>query len=85
MNANHIERVRRYSHIGTSSNDNYVYGMPYKRAFEVLYSSKQSVDTIVLPMLYTLRHYIELMLKYNVEYFHEFSNSKNMVEKQEHK
>jgi len=78
------EQARRYSHIGMSSNNNFVYAMQYYASFEILYDSTAPVDTIALPLLYSMRHYLELILKYNIEYFHEFSGSKSMVGKPVH-
>lgn len=78
------EQARRYSHIGMSSNNNFVYAMQYYASFEILYDSNAPVDTIALPLLYSMRHYLELILKYNIEYFHEFSGSKSMVGKPVH-
>ncbi|NQZ92054.1 MAG: hypothetical protein HRT97_06890 [Moritella sp.] len=84
MNNNRWEQTRRYSHIGISSNSNATYAIQYLNAYEILYESKHPIDTIALPMLYTMRHYLELALKSNIEYFHEFSGSRNMVGKTVH-
>ena len=78
------EQSRRYSRIGMSSDNNFVYAMQYYTSFEILYDSNAAVDTIALPLLYTMRHYLELIMKYNIEYFHEFSGSNNMVGKAIH-
>ncbi len=72
------------SHIGMHSNDNFVYATQYEKAFKVLYNSKEAIDTIALPLLYLLRHYIELSLKANIEYLSEFSGSKAKVKDTEH-
>ena len=56
------------------SHDNFEYAIQYKKAFLTLYESNQSIDTIALPMMFLVRHYLELALKYNIEYFHEFSD-----------
>lgn len=85
MNNERWEKARRYSHIGIHSNNNYVYGSQYATAFEVLYKSNTPVDTIALPLLYNLRHYLELMLKYNIQYLEEFSSSKRKLVKINHK
>ena len=84
MTNNRREQSRRYSHIGISSNSNFTYAMQYQRSYEILYKSDAPVDTIALPMLYSMRHYLELVLKFNIEYFHEFSGSRNMVGKSVH-
>ncbi|MFA0195446.1 hypothetical protein AB4454_12115 [Vibrio artabrorum] len=78
------EKARRYSHVGMSSSCNFTYAIQYQNAYEILYKSEAPVDTIALPMLYSMRHYLELSLKSNIEYFHEFSGSKNMVGKTVH-
>lgn len=85
MTDDRIERSHRHSYIGEFANSNFVYAMQYERAFEILYLSNESVDRIALPMLYSLRHYIEVILKYNIDYFHEYSGSNSMVNKTEHK
>ncbi|MCM5509603.1 hypothetical protein [Vibrio sp. SCSIO 43169] len=73
------EKARRFSHVGMSSSNNFTYAIQYLRAYEVLYKSDEPVDTIALPMLYVMRHYLELALKYNVAYLSEFSGSTNMA------
>lgn len=78
------EQSRRYSHIGMSSDNNFVYAMQYYTSFEIMYDSNAPVDTIALPLLYAMRHYLELIMKYNIEYLHEFSGSTNMVGKAVH-
>ena len=85
MNNTRAEQTRRYSHIGMSSDSNYVYAMQYEKSFNILYDANEAIDTIALPMLYSLRHYLELMLKANIEYFHEFSELDDMVDSGEHK
>lgn len=55
------------------SDSSLAYSMQYKEAFETLYLSNRAVDTIALPMMYLLRHCIELALKFNIEYFHDYS------------
>ena len=84
MNDTLREKSRRYSHMGMSSGCNFTYASQYQNAYEILYESDTAVDRIALPMLYSMRHYLELVLKYNVEYFHEFSGSKAMVGKSVH-
>lgn len=73
------EKARRFSHIGMSSSNNFTYAFQYLSAYEVLYKSNQPVDTIALPMLYLMRHYLELALKHNVAYLSDFSGSMNMA------
>lgn len=61
--------------------------MQYKEAFDTLYESSKLVDTIALPMMFLMRHYLELILKYNIKYFSKFSESEYMLTKikSEHK
>jgi len=73
MNNYRREQTRRYSHIGMSSESNRIYAFQYQRAYEILYESTDAVDTIALPMLYSMRHYLELSLKSNVNYFSQYS------------
>ena len=75
MNQEKREEVLRYSHIGIHSSSNLVYAMQYKEAFDSLYESDKPVDTIALPMMFLMRYYLELILKYNIMYFSEFSDS----------
>ncbi|ELI5882993.1 hypothetical protein ACVW8L_004566 [Vibrio parahaemolyticus] len=84
MNNSKWEQARRYSHIGMSSESNFAYAFQYQTAYEILYNSSAAVDTIALPMLYNMRHYLELALKANIDYFSEFSGSRNMVGKTVH-
>lgn len=76
-----------FSYVGMHSHDNFEYATQYKKAFFTLYESGQSIDTIALPMMFLLRHYLELALKYNIGYFQEFSglDCKNIDLQKEHK
>jgi len=85
MNNNRVEQSEKYSYIGMFSNSNYVYAMQYSKSFNILYSANESIDTIALPMLYSLRHYLELILKANISYFQEFSELTDMVDSGDHK
>jgi len=87
MNSKIIEQGKRFSHVGMHSNSNITYAMQYKEAFDTLYNSSKPVDTIALPMMFLMRHYLELILKSNIIYFSEFSESKSMLKKinSEHK
>jgi hypothetical protein len=55
------------------------YSLQYERAFNILYESKASTDAITLPMMFLLRHHIELSLKVNINYFSKYSQSKYML------
>lgn len=87
MNIDKVEQSKRFSHVGMHSNTNDTYAIQYKEAFDTLYESSKSVDTIALPMMFLMRHYLELILKSNIMYFSEFSESKSMLKniKSEHK
>ncbi len=70
------------SYIGMSSHDNFKYAIQYKSAFEILYNSINNdivIDSIALPLMYTLRHYLELILKANIEYFSKYLESITIV------
>ena len=87
MNLEKVKQSKRFSHVGMHSNTNDTYAMQYKEAFDTLYESSKPVDTIALPMMFLMRHYLELILKSNIMYFSEFSDSKSMLKniKSEHK
>lgn len=81
MNKERWEQSRRYSHIGQVSHSNFAYAFQYSEAFELLYKSNVPVDTIVHPLMFTIRHYLELILKANIEYFGKFSGSDCLMQK----
>ncbi len=81
MNKERWEQSRRYSHIGQVSHSNFAYAFQYSEAFELLYKSNAPVDTIVHPLMFTLRHYLELILKANIEYFGKFSGSDCLIQR----
>jgi len=87
MDFNKIEQSRRFSYVGQYSSTNYTYALQYKQAFDTLYESSDAVDSIALPMMFLMRHYLELILKTNIIYFSQYSESNFMVEKinDEHK
>jgi len=87
MNYEKLKKTKRYSHIGMHSKSNITYAMQYKTAFNILYESDAPVDTIALPMMFLMRHYLEVTLKYNIKYFSNFSYSDSMVSRlpNEHK
>lgn len=87
MNIDKVEQSKRFSHVGMHSNTNDTYATQYKEAFNTLYESSKAVDTIALPMMFLMRHYLELILKSNIMYFSKFSESNSMLKniKSEHK
>ena len=87
INSEKLEQSKRFSHVGIHSNTNDTYAMQYKEAFDTLYESSKPVDTIALPMIFLMRHYLELILKSNIIYFSKFSESNSILKniKSEHK
>lgn len=79
MDNEKLEEIKRFSYIGMHSGSNIVYAMQYKEAFDTLYNSKKAVDTIALPMMFLMRHYLELILKYNIKYLNEFSDTNFLI------
>ncbi len=65
---------RKSSLIGDNFDD-YSLARQYQNAYKVLLSSTLAIDTIAMPILYLIRHYLELLLKINIEYFSNYSNS----------
>ena len=61
--------------------DDYSLALQYQRAYKTLLISNNSIDTIAMPILYLLRHYLELLLKINIQYFSKYSGSKNLLHK----
>ncbi len=72
------EKVRRYSHVGQSSDCNFTH------AFHLVSTTSPSMDSIILPMLYNMKHYLELVLKANINYLCKFSGAQKMVRKLDH-
>ncbi len=71
---------RKYALIGDDYDD-YILALQYQRAYKTLLISSNSIDTIAMPILYLLRHYLELLLKTNIQYFSKYSKSDNLIEK----
>lgn len=71
------------SYLGYSSNDNGVYANQYMEAFEFLFNNRNSLTgagrLVDLPLLFLLRHSIEVILKYNIDYFKDYSGSQELV------
>jgi len=66
MNNNKSEKSKRFSYVGIHSNNNVSYAMQYKQAFDILYESPIQADLISMPMMFLMRHYLELILKSNI-------------------
>ena len=67
-----------YSYLEFSSQNTASYAVQYANAFETLFKQRQGLlgnttKTSDLPMLFLLRHYLEISLKNNIEYFRKFS------------
>ncbi len=69
---------RKYALIGNDYDD-YSLALQYQRAYKILLVSDNSIDTIAMPILYLLRHYLELLLKINIQYFSKYSGSNNLL------
>ncbi len=59
--------------------NNFKYALQYQEAYEVLVKKHQGGSHLSMPILFTLRHYLELILKANIEYLSFFSNSNVML------
>jgi len=81
MNQNEIEQSEKIAFMGIYTDPDFSYTFQYKEALDLLYQSDKPIDTIALPMMFLMRHYLELMLKYNIKYFSKFSESKSMIKK----
>ena len=44
------------SYIGMQSHDNLKYPKEYWKAFSTLYDSREPIDTVALPMMFSIRH-----------------------------
>lgn len=73
------------SYIGYTPQKNASYAVQYQEAFEFLFNNRKNAKKesklIDLPLLYLLRHYIELSFKYNVEYFKDYSEKTDYLTK----
>lgn len=71
------------SYIGTISTTNTSYALQYQDAFEYLYNNRSKIISEAklcdIPLIYLLRHYLELSFKYNIEYFKDYSNTNELV------
>lgn len=71
------------SYIGYTPENNASYAVQYQDAFEYLFNNrsdaKKELKSYDLPLLYLLRHYMELSFKYNIEYFKDYSECQDML------
>jgi len=67
--------------------NNFKYAWQYQEAYEILVKKHHGGSHLSMPILFTLRHYLELILKANIEYLSFFSESDAMLSKlnKEHK
>ena len=75
MNTERIEFASKYSHLDTFAFSNCRYASHYAKAFELLYSKAgdEPIDTFSLPILFLLRHYLELIIKHNIKVLSKYS------------
>ncbi len=73
------------SYIGFTPQRNASYAVQYQEAFEFLFNNRENAKKesklIDLPLLYLLRHYLELSFKYNIEYFKCYSGKPDYLTK----
>lgn len=71
------------SYIGYTPEKNASYAVQYQEAFVFLFNNRNNAKAesknIDLPLLYLLRHYLELSFKYNIEYFKDYSGKKDYL------
>lgn len=73
---------RQHCFIGEHyASSDFEYSEQYKTAFKLLLNSNVENNKISMPMLFLLRHYFELILKYNIDYFKDFSDIDYLVSK----
>ena len=67
--------------------NNFKYAWQYQEAYVVLVKKHQGGSHLSMPILFALRHYLELILKANIKYLSLFSKSNVMLDKlnNEHK
>lgn len=68
-------------------NNNFKYAWQYQEAYEILIKNHHGGSHLSMPILFTLRHYLELILKANIKYLSSLSKSDVMLKKlnDEHK
>lgn len=73
------------SYFGYTPGNNESYAVQYQEAFEFLFNHRNEARNkgklIDLPLLYLLRHYLELSFKYNIDYFKNYSGSDALISK----
>lgn len=73
------------SYIGFTPQKNASYAVQYQEAFEFMFNNRKNAKKesklVDLPLLYLLRHYLELSFKYNIEYFKNYSGKNDYLTK----
>ncbi len=72
---------RTESFIGQASSNDLRIALHYEDAAKILYKSDAYQDGIVLPILFMIRQFLELGLKYNIKKLNEISSSNNLMGK----
>ena len=73
--------LRTESFIGLSSSNDLRIALHYQDAAEILYKSNAYQDGIVLPTLFLVRQFLELILKYNIRTLNNVSSCNNLITK----
>lgn len=74
-----IAKSRKNSLIGYFSKDNLFYAVNYEQAYLTLYESDKYIDQIIHPMMFCLRHYLELMMKECIIKLFKYSEANNLI------
>jgi hypothetical protein len=70
---------RTGSLIGQSSDNDFRIALHYEDAAKILYESNAYQDGIVLPVLFLIRQYLELILKYNIRKLNKISSCNDLI------
>ncbi|WP_426369865.1 hypothetical protein [Pseudocolwellia sp. HL-MZ7] len=72
---------RTESSVGLASDNDLRIALHYEDAAKILYNSNAYQDEIVLPTLFLIRQYLELILKHNINKLNEISSCNNLINK----
>ena len=78
------EKIEKTAFICSLESSGYGYAIQYKEAYKLLYKTK-TIDSIAIPILFLIRHYLELILKANIKYFAKYSESNSMIKEIDNK
>jgi len=70
---------RTGSLVGLASDNDLRIALHYEDAAKILYKSDAYQDEIVLPALFLIRQYLELILKYNIKKLNKISSCNNLT------